>query len=86
MTRSEARKLSRDDSRKASVFSTQDENGNRKDRRADKFDINGKRWIGQRNQRPQRQAWVAEDENGKSHTLLTPLNRAIKRLTAGRVR
>lgn len=87
MNRKEARKTSRDVWRKMGIgLGTEDANGNRAYRRAGGFDINGNKVIGQRNQRPPRQAWVMKDENEKLHTLFAPLNRAIKRVTAGRVR
>lgn len=42
--------------------------------------------LRQRNQRPQRMAWDVTDKDGKKGIALMALNRAVKRLTAGRVR
>lgn len=87
MNRKEARKTSRDVWRKMGTgLGTEDPNGNRAYRRAGGLDINGNKVTGQRNQRPQRMAWVMKDDVNKTHVLLAPLNRALKRVTAGRVR
>lgn len=88
MNRSETRKISRDTWKKFGVGpSTLDPSGhNRASRRAGGIDINGNVVKGQRNQRPQRMAWVVRDGENKDAVLLAPLNRALKRVTAGRVR
>lgn len=89
MNRKEARKISRDTWRKFGVgLGTEDANGSREYRRAGGFDINGNKVKGQRNQRPQRMAWVMKDDVDKTHVLLAPLNRALKRRSgaSGKVR